>query len=40
MVEGREPVNGKPTAYVCENFSCKVPTTDIDEFRSFIGGGE
>ena len=24
-------VNGKATAYICENFSCSLPTTDVAE---------
>jgi uncharacterized protein len=27
------PRNGKTTAYYCKNFSCTLPTIDIDEFR-------
>jgi len=31
----REPpqVNGQPTAYVCENFTCKQPATSVEIFR-------
>lgn len=29
-------INGKPTAYVCENHSCKAPVNDINEFRSLL----
>ncbi len=25
------PLNGKATAYVCRNFSCQLPTTDVNE---------
>jgi uncharacterized protein YyaL (SSP411 family) len=25
-----QPVNGKPTAYICENFSCQAPITDCE----------
>jgi uncharacterized protein YyaL (SSP411 family) len=27
------PVAGKPAAYVCENFTCRLPITDADELR-------
>ena len=27
-LRGMKPVEGKPTAYVCENFTCKAPVTD------------
>ncbi len=28
FIEGMRPIGGKPTAYVCENYSCRLPTTD------------
>jgi uncharacterized protein YyaL (SSP411 family) len=31
FVEKQEMINNKATAYVCENFTCSIPTTDIDE---------
>jgi len=27
------PVEGKPAAYVCENFTCQLPITDPEELR-------
>jgi uncharacterized protein YyaL (SSP411 family) len=28
LLKGRTAVQGRPTAYVCENFACQAPTTD------------
>jgi uncharacterized protein YyaL (SSP411 family) len=32
------PVNGKPAAYVCENFTCKAPVTDIKALNALLSG--
>ena len=32
--EGRTMLNGRPTAYVCEHYTCKQPVTDVDELAS------
>jgi uncharacterized protein YyaL (SSP411 family) len=29
LLENREALGGRPTAYLCEHFACKVPTTDL-----------
>ncbi len=29
-------IDGKATVYVCQNFACKVPTTDVKEMLSFL----
>jgi uncharacterized protein YyaL (SSP411 family) len=34
LLRGRQPVNGKPTAFVCENLTCKAPVTGVEEFES------
>ena len=31
LLEGREQINGKATAYVCENYTCMLPVTTVAE---------
>ena len=33
-------VSGKPTAYVCQNYSCRAPTTDTSEMLRTLAEGE
>ncbi|MFD3380501.1 MULTISPECIES: thioredoxin domain-containing protein [unclassified Streptomyces] len=33
----RSLVHGEPTAYVCRNFTCDAPTTDVDRLREALG---
>ncbi len=35
-VKNQDPLGGKPTAYVCENFVCNLPTTDLETFRKLL----
>jgi hypothetical protein len=32
------PVNGRPTAFVCENFTCRQPIVDAEELSAALGG--
>jgi uncharacterized protein len=34
--QGMPAINGKATAYVCENFACQLPITDVDQFSALL----
>jgi uncharacterized protein YyaL (SSP411 family) len=34
LLEGRGMVNGRPTAYVCENYACQLPVTDAESLAA------
>jgi len=36
LLDGREAVDGKATAYVCENFVCQRPVTRVEELRELL----
>ncbi len=36
FIENYESIDGKTTAYVCENFSCKSPTNDIEQLKGLL----
>ncbi|MGN6793447.1 MAG: thioredoxin domain-containing protein [Streptosporangiaceae bacterium] len=37
LLEGRGLVEGKPAAYVCRNFTCRLPVTSADELLATLG---
>jgi uncharacterized protein YyaL (SSP411 family) len=36
LLAGRDTITGQPTAYVCENLTCKLPVTDVGEFEKLL----
>ena len=36
LLEGRDALDGKATVYVCENFVCQRPVTDVAELRKLL----
>jgi hypothetical protein len=37
LLEGREPVDGAPAAYVCRDFACRMPVTTPEALAAEIG---
>jgi uncharacterized protein YyaL (SSP411 family) len=35
-LKAHKPLQGKTTAYICENFNCKEPITDLQKFSQNI----
>ena len=38
FIKNQTAIEGKATAYVCENYICKKPVSNISEFENIIAG--
>ena len=38
LLEGREQIEGKATAYLCQGFSCKLPVTRVEDLAKLLAG--
>ena len=38
LLRGMGPIKGRPTAYVCVNFTCELPTPELDVVRRLLDG--
>jgi hypothetical protein len=36
LLEGREPLDGRATAYVCERFACQAPVTTAEDLAAAL----
>lgn len=36
FIDNYKPVEGRTTAYVCENYTCQAPVTDVNKFREML----
>jgi uncharacterized protein YyaL (SSP411 family) len=35
-IAAMQSIDGKPTAYVCENFACQLPATELEDFVALL----
>jgi uncharacterized protein len=36
LLAGKKQIEGKPTAYVCHNFTCSRPVVEWDDLRQLL----
>jgi uncharacterized protein YyaL (SSP411 family) len=40
LLADKKMVQDKPTVYICENFTCKQPVTDVESLEKLLKNGE
>jgi uncharacterized protein YyaL (SSP411 family) len=35
-IQAMRPIDGKPTVYICEDFTCKAPVTEVKALRALL----
>ena len=40
FLKDKERVDGKATAYVCRNYACRLPVTDLKKLKELLDQGE
>ncbi len=40
LLQDRAPIGGAPAAYLCSNFTCRLPTSDAAELARLLGTGQ
>ena len=38
LLEGKTQINGRPTVYICQNFTCSPPVTEWEELKGLLEG--
>ncbi len=36
LIRNRVLIQGNPTVYICENFTCKTPITNLDDLKQVL----
>ncbi|HUV02994.1 MAG TPA: thioredoxin domain-containing protein [Desulfobacteria bacterium] len=40
LISGKVAIEGKPTVYICENYTCKAPITDLEDLKRMLSHRE
>ncbi|MBA1340840.1 MAG: hypothetical protein C5S40_01750 [ANME-2 cluster archaeon] len=38
LTRGKVAIQGKPTVYICENYTCRAPITELEDLRQVLSG--